>query len=113
MLITQHLGSEFSAARNASASEGSPYSYLPPNQVKQPVIGNFPLPRRLGRGIGNVGNNSAESSYLTNVEKRAISRYAGRIQYTEPEMMGPLFDPVNWFLPYTFKVLNRWIRYYD
>jgi len=54
-----------------------------------------------------------DSSYLTKVEKRAIMKYAGRIQYTEPEMMGPLFDPINWFLPYTFKVLNRWIRYYD
>jgi len=63
--------------------------------------------------MANLGQSSMDAGYLTNVEKRAIMRYAGRIQYTEPEMMGPLFDPVNWFLPYTFKVLNRWIRYYD
>jgi hypothetical protein len=67
----------------------------------------------VGQGIVNLGNNAADSSYLTNVEKRAITRYAGRIQYSEPEMIGPLFDPINWFLPYTYKVLNRWIRYYD
>jgi len=121
MLITRNLDREFKNARaieamsilrDAAASSG-PYSYLAPDLTRTPTIGNLPMPKRIGRGIAEVGRSSVETSYLTGVEKRAIMRYAGRIQYTEPEMMGPLFDPVNWFLPYTFKVLNRWIRYYD
>lgn len=120
MMISQNLNSEFRAARSAAsldtlrqgAAAAGPYSYLAPDLVRQPSVGNYPMPRRLSHTV-TAGQSSKDYSYLTGVEKRAIMKYAGRIQYTEPEMMGPLFDPINWFLPYTFKVLNRWIRYYD
>lgn len=120
MMITQNLNAEFRAARGAAAlnelrqgaAAAGPYSYLAPDLVRQPNVGNYPMPRRLSH-VATAGQSSTDYSYLTGVEKRAIMKYAGRIQYTEPEMMGPLFDPINWFLPYTFKVLNRWIRYYD
>lgn len=120
MLISQNINAEFRAARSASdlaslrqgAASSGPYSYLTPNLVRQPPVGSYPAPRRVGP-IAATGQSSIDSSYLTGVEKRAIMKYAGRIQFTEPDMMGPLFDPINWFLPYTFKVLNRWIRYYD
>jgi len=73
-----------------TATAGTPYSYLAPGLTGEPKVGNFPRPRRIGQGMANVGQNSMETGYLTGVEKRAIMRYAGRIQYTEPEMMGPL-----------------------
>ena len=99
MLITRNLSAEFRRAQAAErlqvlgelATEGTPYSYLPPGYTRTPQIGGVPSPRRVGF-IANAGGNSVDSNYMTSAEKRAITRYAGRITYTEPEMMGPLFD---------------------
>jgi len=98
MLVTRNLNEEFRNARRAEAmrvlsetvTAGTPYTYLAPGLANGPRIVNAPKPVRVGQGIANVGQSSMDSSYLTGVEKRAIMKYAGRIQFTEPEMMGPL-----------------------
>ena len=97
MLITRDLNFEFQRARRqratlgmlreAAAEQGSiPYSYLTPGLVGEPKVGGYPMPVRVGGGIARVGQNSIDSGRLTEVEKRSIMRYAGRIQYTEPEI---------------------------
>lgn len=72
------------------------------------VRGEVPQPRRI--------NAVATSNTLTNSELRSLQKTGdtgSQIMYTDPKIFGPLFDPVNWYLPYSYRVLNRWIRYYD
>jgi len=40
-------------------------------------------------------------------------RSAADVALTSPEIRNPLLNIVNFFLPYNYKVLNQWIRYYD
>lgn len=102
-IITSNLNEEFKKARS-----GFDQRALEQTLESRPAY-FAPL-----RGFPRVGAAGLESDYLTDAERRAIIRSAAsNIMYTEPEIIGPLFDPVNWFLPYTYKVLNRWIRYYD
>jgi len=107
-IITSNLNEEFHRARSGFQAQGA--------RVVEERPGYF---ARVN-GVSGMGTAGMESDYLTEVERRAIMRSASsgpqgssNITFTEPEIIGPLFDPINWFLPYTYKVLNRWIRYYD
>ena len=40
-------------------------------------------------------------------------RTAADVALTSPEIRNPLLNIINFFLPYNYKVLNQWIRYYD
>ena len=120
-IIVRNLEEEFRKSRRfhqiktAASQEGSGgvnYSYLAPGLFREPPTVDAPYSRRVGV-VSGIGSRSVESDNLTNVEKRAIMKSASHILYTDPEMYGPLFDPINWYLPYTYKVLNRWIRYWD
>lgn len=42
-----------------------------------------------------------------------LRRNAADVALTSPEIRNPLLNIVNFFLPYNYKVLNQWIRYYD
>lgn len=42
-----------------------------------------------------------------------IRKSAADVALTSPEIRNPLLNIVNFFLPYNYKVLNQWIRYYD
>ena len=91
-LVTQNLNQEFHRARNQEAVLGSlqnaagQYSYLTPNHVREPATVAGPRSVRVGHGIANLGSHSMDSSYLSTVEKRAISRSASSITYAEPEI---------------------------
>lgn len=105
-IITSNLEEEFRKARD----EANTYYVVERPGYYRPVRGN---PR--------IGTRLLESEELTPAERRALKRTAqgittspsgGDVLYAEPDIIGPLFDPINWYLPYTYKVLNRWIRYY-
>jgi len=97
LLITRNLESEFrqgqslNVLRQAAANEGSGgtrYSYLTPDLVREPRMIETPLSRRVGAVVG-AGTRAIDSDNLTNVEKRAITKSANSIMYSDPEMYGP------------------------
>jgi hypothetical protein len=41
------------------------------------------------------------------------TRTGADIAFSSPEIQNPLLNPINFYLPYSSKILNQWIRYFD
>lgn len=69
---------------------------------------------RIGSERGAVGfdGRSMRSAPKPLVLKGTM-RTAADVALTSPEIRNPLLNIINFFLPYNYKVLNQWIRYYD
>ena len=111
MIITSNLEEEFQRARRGAERRATVESRDPPPRPYFRTITASPL---------SVSPRTEEQ--LTPVERRALQRTAQtpglggygdpNIEWVGPDIVGPLFEPINFYLPYTYKVLNRWIRYY-